>query len=249
MSVRDAVILAAGMGTRLRALVDDRPKGLLEIDGESLMARSVALLRRAGITRITIVSGYRADLYEQFAAGSTDIRLLRNAAYATTGSMASLAVALDTLRGADLLVLESDIVYEARALDVMLAAGADTTLVSGPTGAGDEVWVCAPDGRLQGMCKTRSELPSAIGEFVGITRLSAGAAGAMHDAYRAFVAEHGHGQMAYETDALVSVAARLPIRVQLMADLCWGEIDDEPQYARVVERVWPIVRAARERVQ
>lgn len=249
MSVRHAVILAAGAGLRLRPFLNDRPKGLLEIEGESLMARSVALLRGAGIERITIVTGYRADLYERFAAGAPDLQLLYNDAYERTGSMASLAIALDVLRGVDLLVLESDIVYEARALEVMLRSDADATLLSGPTGAGDEVWVCAPHGRLTGISKTRSELPSVAGELVGITRLSAAAADAMRDAYRRFVDEHGHGRMAYETDGLVAIADRIRIAAPLVSDLCWGEIDDERHYARIVQHVWPIVSGARERVQ
>src|SRR5262245_14747997 len=106
MSVRDAVILAAGAGLRLRPFLNDRPKGLIEIEGESLMARSVALLRGAGVERITIVTGYCADLYERFASGAPDIRLLHNDAYERTGSMASLAVALEAVRGVDLLILE-----------------------------------------------------------------------------------------------------------------------------------------------
>lgn len=245
----DAVVLAAGMGLRLRSVLDDRPKGLLEIHGESLMARSVRLLRSAGITRITIVTGYRADLYDRFAAGAPDIQLLHNAVYETTGSMASLAIALDALRGQDLLVLESDIVYEPRALDVMLTSPPDSTLASGPTGAGDEVWVCAPRGRLQAMSKTRSDLACVSGEFVGITRLSAAAGDAMRASYLSFMASRGHGQMAYETDALVAIADRIPVTVPLVPDLCWGEIDDERQYARVVTEVWPALRGAPERVQ
>src|SRR4029453_4305009 len=104
-------------------------------------ARSVRLLRHAGIDRITIVTGYRADLYERFAGPRADGRLRPNGCYETTGSMASLALALDRPRDADVLVLESDIAYEARALEELLAAPGTATLMSGPTGAGDEVWV------------------------------------------------------------------------------------------------------------
>ena len=65
--VHDAIILAAGMGIRLRSMVRDRPKGLIEIEHETLVGRSVRLLRDAGMTRITIVTGYAAGQYEQFA--------------------------------------------------------------------------------------------------------------------------------------------------------------------------------------
>lgn len=242
MTPRDAVILAAGLGTRLRAVVDDRPKGLIEIDGESLVGRSVAQLRAAGVARITIVTGYGAAAYTAFASGVTDIRLVHNDRFADTGSMASLAIALEATPGVDLLVLESDIVYESRALAALGACDGDATLISGPTGAGDEVWVSSPGGRLRSMSKRRAELPSVEGEFVGITRVSARSAAVMLHIFHQFVSVEGHGRIDYETGGLVQLSAVNPVSTVLLADLCWGEIDDEQQYERVVQRVWPLVQ-------
>jgi choline kinase len=241
--LRHAVILAAGMGTRLRSVVDDRPKGLIAFGGESLVGRSLRLLRGAGIGHVTLVAGFRAEAYQALAADTQNVQVIVNDRFDSTGSMASLAVALDALRGRDLLVLESDIVYESRALDRILeSVERDATLVSGPTGAGDEVWVCAPGGTLRAMSKTRDALPSAIGEFVGITRLSSESAEAMRAAFDRFTALHGHARMDYETGALVEVAGARRVAAHLMPDLCWGEIDDESQYARVASRVWPHVQ-------
>jgi choline kinase len=238
---RHAVILAAGMGTRLRSAVEGTPKGLLRIGRDTLVGRSTRLLRDAGIERITIVAGYAAEHYRRFATGQRGMRIVVNDRYATTGSMASLAVALDEI-DEDVLVLESDIVYEPRALKAMTsAASADATLVSGPTGAGDEVWVHAPQGRLQAMSKTATDLPGISGEFVGITRLSAAAAEAMRGVFQDFIDTHGHGRMDYESDALVLVARALPIHTILVADLCWGEIDDEQHLARITREIWPIL--------
>ena len=234
-----AVILAAGQGIRLRSIVDDRPKGLIEIAGEALVARSVRLLRQSGVREITVVAGYRAEQYAAFCAHDGGLRLATNSDYASTGSMASLAVALDGGGATDILLIESDIIYEPRALTTILAASGDAaTLVSGPTGAGDEVWVHAVDGRLQAMSKRRCDLPETVGEFVGITRLSVAAAHAMGDEFRRFVAAHGHGRMDYETGALVAVAARRPIAVVVVPTLRWGEIDDESQYTRVSAMQW-----------
>jgi 2-aminoethylphosphonate-pyruvate transaminase len=239
--LRHAIILAAGMGTRLESVVDDRPKGLIEIDGETLVGRSVRLLRERGMETITIVVGHRADAYARFAAGQRDIHLIPNDAFATSGSMASLAVALASI-DRPVLVLESDLVYESRALDVLLASPfGDVTLVSGPTGAGDEVWVDAPDGRLRAMSKAIEDLAAVTGEFVGISRLSPPTCVAIVDAFQALVREHGHRRMSYETDGLVRVSHQQPIAVALVPDLCWGEVDDDRQLTRVVRDVWPVV--------
>lgn len=242
-AIREAIILAAGIGSRLRAVIDDRPKGLIEIGGQSLVGRSVTLLRAAGIRRITIVAGYQAEVYHAFARDRNYIRVLINEAYETTGSMASLAVALDAMRDLDVLILESDIAYEARALSAVLSGAENATLLSGPTGAGDEVWVSSEAGRLLAMSKRREDLTNVAGEFVGITRLSAPAAFAAHAVFKRFERAHRHGRMDYETGGLVQIAPVYPIATSLVPDLCWGEIDDEHQYARVVERVWPVITA------
>jgi 2-aminoethylphosphonate-pyruvate transaminase len=227
------------MGTRLRSAVQGMPKGLIEIGGETLVGRSTRLLRESGVERLTIVAGYAEDHYRRFAAGRSDIRIVVNGEYATTGSMASLAIALDGL-DEDVLVLESDIIYESRALSTMMDGPfQDATLLSGLTGAGDEVWVHAPHGRVAAMGKHATALPGVDGEFVGITRLSAPAASAMHQAFGRFVAAHGHGRMDYESDALVEIARDVPVRAVLVPDLCWGEIDDEHHLDRVVREVWP----------
>ena len=55
-------------------------------------------------------------------------------------------------------------------------------------------------------------------------------------------AVNGHGRMDYETDALVAVAKDLPITAITVPDLCWGEIDDERHYARIVNEVLPGLR-------
>lgn len=240
------------MGTRLRSVAGARPKGLIEIDGETLVGRSVRVLHAAGVDDVTIVAGYCADQYDRFAARRPGVRTVRNERFATTGSMASLARALepgdpgsDSAR--DVLILESDIVYEARALTTIVASpSADATLISGPTRAGDEVWVCAPEGRLQTMSKRAADLPSIAGEFVGITRLSAHGARAMLRAFRAFVARCGHERMDYETGALVEVGAERAIATPLVPDLVWGEIDDEQHFARVTGLVWPRLQEFRD---
>lgn len=227
------------MGTRLRSIVESLPKGLIQIDGETLVGRSIRLLRDAGIEHITIVAGYAEDHFHRFAVSSPDVDVVVNNRYATTGSMASLAVALDKIQD-DVLVLESDIVYEPRALTALMAwPAADATLLSGPTGAGDEVWVYAPEGRLQAMSKDLAELADVSGEFVGITRLSSAGSTAMLHAFRRFEDEHGHGQMDYETEALVAIARLVPVSAVLVPDLRWGEIDNERHFERVVREVWP----------
>ena len=67
---RRALVLAAGLGTRLRPLTDRTPKPLLPLGGESLLARIAGKLRRAGVTRLAVNAHHRA---EQVAAAARDL--------------------------------------------------------------------------------------------------------------------------------------------------------------------------------
>lgn len=243
MSVSVAIVLAAGLGSRLRDVHADAPKAFVEVSGETLIARSVRLLRQHGITRVVLVTGHREDAFRAFAEGQDDIELVHNADYATTGSMASLACALDVVPG-DFLLLEGDLFYEARALSAVLGRDEpNVLLVSGATYAGDEVYVEAPAGRLRGMSKDRASLASVDGELVGITRVSTALACAMRESFETFRGREGHRRMAYETDALVSAARTYNVHVENVPDLLWGEIDDASHLARVRDVIGPAVLA------
>ena len=120
-----ALILAAGQGTRLRPLTDDRPKCLVELGGKSLLERQATVLRRAGVQDITVVSGYRAD---QIAARGFATRV--NPRYAVTNMVATLFSAADLMdSGQDMLICYGDIVYESRVLSSLLAVDAPVTVM------------------------------------------------------------------------------------------------------------------------
>ncbi len=71
LTERRAMILAAGLGTRMRPLTDDRPKALVEFQGRALIDHALALLRAAGVTRAVVNVHYLACLMEAHLAGIT----------------------------------------------------------------------------------------------------------------------------------------------------------------------------------
>ena len=234
MSISQAVILAAGMGTRLGQLGEAAPKGFIELDGEPIIRRSIAKLSRAGITRIVIATGHLSVFYLDLAAEFDGlVRTVHNDRYADSGSMYSLYLAQSDIDG-PFLLLESDLIYEYRALDTLLRLDRDNALLlSGYTGAGDEVYVAADKHKqLTAMSKVRRSLPQQqiAGELVGISKISSGLYRAMCAwAETRFV---GSLRVDYETDALVAMAADWPVFCHCVEDLLWSEIDDENHLRR-----------------
>jgi choline kinase len=244
-AVRQAVILAAGMGTRLRGELTDRPKGFLSLGTEPIIDESIDRLLAAGISHVLIVTGHCREFYDALAQRRAEVATVHNPRFADSGSMYSLFCAREQLAG-DYLLLESDLIYEPRALDVLLASpGADAILLSGPTGAGDEVYVSAPAGRLLGMSKDPRQLDGPVtGELVGITRVSL----TLSDLMMAIAADAFRESLRfdYETDCLVAAGRSRPIACPLVDDLCWAEIDDPAHLERARSSVYPeILRRSR----
>jgi choline kinase len=101
-----AVILAAGRGSRLRHLGSDRPKCLVELLGEPLVARQIAALRRGGMDEIGMIRGYRAEMID--FPGAT---YFSNERWAETNMVMSLAEASAWLRSGPVIVGYGDIFY------------------------------------------------------------------------------------------------------------------------------------------
>jgi choline kinase len=119
------LILAAGEGTRLRPLTEQLPKTLVPLDGVPLLARQLAVLRRAGIHDISVVGGHCAD-----ALVPLGLRLFHNPAFASTNMVASLHCARALFDGGDdVVVAYGDIVYEPRVLAALLASVAPVSVV------------------------------------------------------------------------------------------------------------------------
>ena len=233
-----AVILAAGRGTRLAGHVQECPKGFLRLGEKPIIEESIDRLVAAGLGEVIIVTGHCAGHYNDLARARAGlVRVVHNERYADSGSMYSLWCARDMVQG-PFLLLESDLVYEPRALRCLLDEPAtDAVLLSGPTGAGDEVYVEVRDGRLLAMSKQPAALggPPA-GELVGISKISAELFRLMCEiAGRAFATTL---RFDYETDCLVAAARKRAIVCPVMSDLVWGEIDDPSHLARVRDTVY-----------
>ena len=71
-----AIILAAGMGSRLFSLTMNQPKPLLEIGPTTIIGRLVNQFRELGIKSIVIVVGYKKDLIKSYFAGDKDITII-----------------------------------------------------------------------------------------------------------------------------------------------------------------------------
>jgi L-glutamine-phosphate cytidylyltransferase len=114
-----AILLAAGEGSRLRPYTEHHPKCLVEVEGKSLLARQLEILKKAGVDEQIIVGGYLA---EQLNGYGSDV--LINPVYDKTNMVWTLFCAEKELEG-DIIVTYGDIVYSFHHLEKVLESDAD----------------------------------------------------------------------------------------------------------------------------
>jgi choline kinase len=116
MTVRQAIILAAGQGSRLLPLTLEKPKCLIEVGGRTILAHQIAALRHSGVERFTIVAGYRAEQIEAEAEAlrgqGIEIEAMFNPFWAVASSIGSVWTARERLLQ-PFLLLNGDTIFDA----------------------------------------------------------------------------------------------------------------------------------------
>ena len=108
------LILAAGRGSRMGALGDDRPKCMVELNGRPLLDRQIAALRRGGVNEIGVVRGYRAEILN-----FPDLSYFDNPRWSQTNMVMSLTAAASWLRVGPVIVSYADIFYRRNVVQAL----------------------------------------------------------------------------------------------------------------------------------
>lgn len=118
-----AIILAAGMGKRLGELTKNNTKCMVEVDGVRLIERALRILDRKNLKRIILVVGYQHENLMAFVSSleiQTKIEFIINEVYDKTNNIFSLSLAKEQMIEDDTLLLESDLIFEERLIDMLL---------------------------------------------------------------------------------------------------------------------------------
>ena len=202
------------------------PKGFIALNEIPIILESIQKLKQPGIHDILIVTGYNADFYDELAKTDDAITTHFNEKFSDSGSLYSLYCARDWIKG-EFLLLESDLVYETRAINTICdTPQQNVILLSGTTESGDEVYVETQEKQLKNMSKKRDSLnmQNILGEFVGINKLGL-------TAYQKLIhlletdntlLENGN----YEENGLVELSKYTPVYCLKIPDLLWCEIDN-----------------------
>lgn len=126
-----ALILAAGFGSRLAPITDNLPKSLVPVNGKPILFKQIDNLLENGITEITIISGYKADVLERNVHEKyPDVKIIESVDYATTNNMYSAYLGIKSLGDTDFLMMNADVFFDSSVIKTLLEFPSKNAIVT-----------------------------------------------------------------------------------------------------------------------
>ncbi|MEO8853592.1 MAG: phosphocholine cytidylyltransferase family protein [Ginsengibacter sp.] len=169
-----AVILAAGIASRLRPLTDDTPKCLLKVGQKTILELTIDNIIANDINEVIIVTGYLEEKIKHFVSNKypdLNVTYIYNEVYGSTNNIYSLWLTKENLSGDEMLLMDSDIIFDKEIITRLLASEYESCLALKRHDVQDEeikVKV-SENGRVLKIGK-EVKLQDAIGESIGIEK-------------------------------------------------------------------------------
>lgn len=223
----EALILAAGRGSRLGELTGGLPKTLVQIGCKPIIGHQLALLHEIGVRQATVVVGYKAEeampAIRRVTPPGMSVKFARNPFYSVTGTLGSFWMGLSHLSD-DIVFMNGDCIFDRPVLQRLVSVDADLAMcIDDHPCADEEMKVIIENGYI---IKVSKEVDPSItqGEFIGLATFRKPALRRFSEA--ALVALEQSGPLSYFEAALEAMAAsgdRLtPVDI---TGLYWQEID------------------------
>ena len=235
-----AIILAAGMASRLRPLTNNTPKCLLKIGERSLLQRSIDALINNGIKEIVIVTGYLHKQIEDFVKQqypNINISFIHNEVYDSTNNIYSLWLARPKADGEEILLLDSDLLYDPEIITRILSTNAENvlTLIRHDLGE-EEMKVVTDSSVIKEISKTCS--PSdAIGESLGIEKMGKAYTSALYKELEPMMNKEHLENVFYEKAFERLISKGQTFKVLDVTDLFSCELDTVEDFTNAKEKI------------
>lgn len=224
--IRTAVIMAAGMGTRFGKYTELIPKGFVEVNGNPMVVQSIETLLSCGIEKIIIGTGYHKEAYEALCDKYQQVHCCFSPRYSETNCLYTLWNCREMIGDEDFLMLDSDLVYEPKAITSLLECKYHSAILTTPVKKFQDSYFVEQDKhhRFVKWSKNYDKL-NACGELIGIHKLSNKF---FREVCREFESNLAQNEKSsYEPFFQKVSNTTCPIYILKVDDLIWYEIDDE----------------------
>lgn len=231
-----AIIMAAGKGSRLGELSYGKPKSFIEIKGRKLIEYNLKILETYGVDDVVIVTGYQCGLFEEMAGNRENIRLVYNPFYEMTNVLGSFYMGMDFLRD-DFLYLHADTLCEPQIVERMFMTAADIVLpVDNRTCDDEAMKVRSEAGKIVQITKQMKN-EQADGEFIGVALFRKNTLAAVRKKTKKLMEEKAFE--AYFESAIQRLVDEEDFVIKAIPTdgAFWAEIDFKEDYERAVREI------------
>ena len=221
-----AIIMAAGVGKRLLGLNMNKPKCLLTAGSETLIRRSVNLLVNKGISDITVIVGYEADLIRNEL--KNDVAYFENPHFLTTNSIMSLWYAKDLLED-NVLLLNGDLYYEHGILDYAKNQTNPVVMLADSTRIDNADYRFGFIGNQINRFGKHLTNQETDGEYVGIVRIDQCFIKTFKQTLEEMITA-GKSNIWWEDVLYSFISKQVPIHFYDVAGTFWSEVDTLQDY-------------------
>ena len=233
-----AIIMAAGRGSRLEHLTDDIPKSFLEVKKIKLIEYNIALLRYFNVKKIIIVTGYKNEYFENLLKDCNDIKLVYNPFYEMMNVVGSFFMGQEYLsEKQDTIYMHADTLCAPEILTDMINTNADIVLpVHFKTCDEEAMKVKTSNDQVIEISKN---IPcnEAEGEFIGIAKLSKNIIKPLKQSVKT-VLKNKHYNYYFES-AIQDIINKNKYSIMFTStnNYFWGEVDFLEDYNYVIENL------------
>ena len=231
-----AVILAAGIGSRLSPLTDKSAKCLLSVGGSVILERMIRNCLSCGVSQFVLVLGHRADEVKQFVAKTfrgIRVTYVINDRYRDTNTGYSLMLASSVVGTAEFIKFDADVVFDTKILRALVDSDLPNVLCidRNIALADEEVKVITDDDmRVREIGKT-VDPGTARGESIGIEKISAVTGPLLFAELEVMMESAAHAQEYYEAAYSRLVDKGIPFHALDITGMKWTEIDTVEDFA------------------
>ncbi|MBF0382546.1 MAG: phosphocholine cytidylyltransferase family protein [Magnetococcales bacterium] len=230
-----AIVLAAGMGSRIKPLTDNTPKSLLKIGGVTILERMLSNIQACGINDVIFVLGYMQDQIKEFVKnGFPDLNaeFVVNDRYAETNTGFSLMLTEGLVQGSPFVKFDADVVFEIGILEKLLACDGHNFLCIDKNiqlDAEEIKVVVRKDSRI--LKANKSVAPKdAIGESIGIELIRSHTVDPLFSELKIMMRQKKNHQEYYEGAYERLMENDVPFYALDISGMKWTEIDTKADF-------------------
>jgi choline kinase len=222
------IILAAGVGRRLRPITNHTPKCLIQINGEPLIDSYFRAFEKTGVNDVVLVVGHMAETLKRKIGRkymSLDVSYVHNPDYASSNSAYSLWLAKDEILDAPFVLADGDILFDEAILERLVNSSYENCLVADRVfvDTGEEVKVAEEGGIVKQLGKQIVNHYQVVGESVGLYKFSINVSHLLVQGLDKYINDNGRNSE-YE-DALNSFLPAFEMHYITTGGLQWIDID------------------------